>query len=230
MKSWVAGAWTLVAAAATASGLVAGVPDLAVSARALAAAAAVLLVAPAFAPALNARLPAGQALRALAWAAGVSLAGALAATGLSGGVVATATGLLAALLLSMLLVTQTLVGLGVPRTGILAALALLMAAPLWLGPLAFLAGSATPVADWVVWLSPTTQLAAAVGCDVLRLDAFYETSALGTMHVTYPRPVAATVGWFAVALGLAGLCFAARSPRGRARGHSGLILLQEPNR
>ena len=137
---------------------------------------------------------------------------------------------LAMLVLALLSTVQAALGTGLPRFAVATGVLGLMSAPLWLAPVAYLAGSAQPVSDWIVWLSPTTQLAAAASCDVLRLDFLYRYSLLATLHWSYPPVVASIVGWFSVAALGHGLSCLAFHGRGRTGGLTCLTLLQEPNR
>lgn len=228
MNHLVSGGITLASAIALAAALAGGADELQPSAVALALACAVVAVAAPFAPGLAPRVR--DASRAwLGWALPVSALTGLGCLAIQG--IAPAQAMpLAVLVLAIVTAVQAALGMGLPRAAIATGVIALMAAPLWLAPIAYLAGSTQPVSDWIVWLSPATQLAAAANCDVLRLDFLYRHSTLGTLHWSYPPPLASIVGWFAVAaLGHGLSCLASRA-RGRTRGLTRLTLLQEPNR
>jgi hypothetical protein len=87
-----------------------------------------------------------------------------------------------------------------------AIVAVLAAAPLWLGPDAELALPERPRAsEAVLASSPLTQLATVAGNDLLRNQWFYQRSNLASLPFAYPRPATATAASlcaFAVLLGL----------------------------
>lgn len=69
------------------------------------------------------------------------------------------------------------------------ALALLGAAPLWLGPVAeLLTGEHPGIVDALVAASPVTHLAVASGLDILRNPWLYQNSNLAALPVNYPEP------------------------------------------
>lgn len=111
---------------------------------------------------------------------------------------------LASLTLAGALVTftfATLAALGarfvqpmIARTAVLAILAAMTLAPVWLGPAAEWSTDQT-IADAAVAISPLTYLAGTVDYDYLRSLWFYEHSAIGSLRFAYPNPVAATLAW-----------------------------------
>jgi len=228
MNRLVSGGATLALAIAIAAALAGGTGELQPSALALILACAVVAAAALFAPRLAPRTR-DAGLAWLGWALPVAVGTGLACLAIPGGVPARAVPV-AVLVLAIVSGIQAALGTGLPRPAVATGVLGLMAAPLWLAPIAYLAGAAVPLSDWIVWLSPATQLAAAANCDVLRLDFLYRYSTLASLHWTYPPPVLSTVGWFAVAALGHGLSCLASHLRGRTRGLTRLTLLQEPNR
>lgn len=90
------------------------------------------------------------------------------------------------------------------RWMVAAALWLLAAAPLWLGPLADLrAREGTAVAEAIVAASPLVHLGLAAGQDVLRTQWFYANSSLGSLQFDYPSLASVALGYACAAAVLA---------------------------
>lgn len=82
-------------------------------------------------------------------------------------------------------------------------LALVAAAPLWLGPAAELAAAERPRAlRAVVAVSPLTHLAVASGNDLLRNQWFYQHSNLAGLRFDYPRPGPVLAGYALLSLAM----------------------------
>jgi hypothetical protein len=81
---------------------------------------------------------------------------------------------------------------------ILALAALAGAAPIWLGPLAELAGRG--LADAAVAASPLSYLAVAADCDYLRIHWFYTHSVMGSIRFDYPDPAILSAAYLALGL------------------------------
>jgi hypothetical protein len=185
---------TLVSSAAVALAVCAGSGKPAANEIVLILSCAVLVSAALLAPA-----PPRALGRAFLWAGiAASLAGVAAAI-LARPVIGVS---LAALLFPMLVILQTLLGLGLRRPVLCTALALLLAAPVWLSPLAELAGSESGVAGWITLLCPVTHLAAVAGCDYLHADFVYSHSALAGLQRTTLSPIAIIVCYLAIAAAL----------------------------
>ncbi len=90
-------------------------------------------------------------------------------------------------------------------------LAVTVAAPVWLGPLAATTDS-TALANAALLLSPPSLLASAAGLDLMRQAWFYEHTPLGGLRYAYPPFALAALGYLALATLLALL------PRATARG------------
>lgn len=193
---------TLASSGAIALAVCAGTEKPTANAAVLIMCCALLVSVTLLAPALP-RAAAGDAQRArwqaLLWAGVLaSLAGAAAA-----GLARPVTGVsIAALLFPMLVILQTLLGVGLGRPVLCAALALLLAVPVWLSPIAEIAGSESGVAGWITLLAPVTHLAAVAGCDYLHADWVYSHSALAGLERTTPSPIAIIIGYLAIAAAL----------------------------
>ncbi len=205
----------------TALGVLAGVgataADYQPSAQRLAVTAVLALLAPLYWPG-PAATPERTALRVLLWSAAVAVAAAavLRVLGHAGQpwlpLLASSEMLLCVLLpvhaaaasLQALLAgrLEPAVAREAASRSVALALALLMALPLWLGPVAELL---LPQADWAVdaalAASPLTHLAVAAGNDLLRQEWLYEHANLATLDVSYPDP--GTTVWVYAALALA---------------------------
>lgn len=92
------------------------------------------------------------------------------------------------------------------------ALAVLGAAPLWLGPAAEgWTGTHPGAVDALVAASPVTHLAVASGLDILRSPWMYQHSNLAALPVNYPETADLALGYaLACAAGLAALAWALR--------------------
>lgn len=89
-----------------------------------------------------------------------------------------------------------------------AALWLLAATPLWLGPLADLQSRASPTAaEAIVAASPLVHLGLAAGQDVLRTQWFYAHSSLGGLQFDYPSLGAVALAYVCIATLLALVAF-----------------------
>jgi hypothetical protein len=193
---------TLASSGAIALAVCAGTEKPTANAAVLIMCCAVLGSATLFAPALP-RTVAGDAQRArrraVLWAGVLaSLAGAAAA-----GLARPVTGVsIAALLSPMLVILQTLLGVGLRRPVLCTVVALLLAAPVWLSPLAEIAGSESGVAGWITLLSPVTHLAAVAGCDYLHADWVYSHSALAGLQRITPSPIGIIICYLAIAAAL----------------------------
>lgn len=111
------------------------------------------------------------------------------------------------------------VGLAAPasrewaRWLVVAALWLLAAAPLWLGPLAALdAGAGPGRASMIVAASPLVHLAIAAGQDLLRTQWWYAHTSFGSLQFDYPSLAAVVPAYAVAALALAGLDFLVKEP------------------
>ena len=95
------------------------------------------------------------------------------------------------------------------------AMALLGAAPLWLGPVAeLLTGEHPGIVDAVVAASPVTHLAVASGLDILHSPWLYQNSNMAALPVNYPEPAALAFCYaLACFVGLAALALALRRRR-----------------
>lgn len=191
--------------------------------RLLAAIAAPALLAPLFGGRAPATLAAVTA-RFASWALGtlllvivVALAGgALPLAGIAapllvaGGIVVTA-------LLAMLVVARALRSIGMDAAAaessagwmVVAALWLLAAAPLWLGPFADLAARTGPArANAIVASSPLVHLGVAAGQDLLRTQWFYQHAGFGTLQFDYPSPASLVCAYLGASAVLTALAFA----------------------
>lgn len=219
-KRW---AWLLAACLPVLAVLGALAPGWQPSALRVLVASVVALLAPLFWPGLGDASPWREALRLGAWClAALALAGlGLAALGRGqqrwAELAAVCAMLLPILLLSHLLAAAIQAGLGdraggAAAGGAVAVLALLGAAPLWLGPVAELLSASHPGAlDAVLAASPVVHLAVASGLDILRSAWFYRHSNLASLPVNYPDlAMLAAVHALACAAGLAWLAAALR--------------------
>jgi hypothetical protein len=62
----------------------------------------------------------------------------------------------------------------------------IVAAPIWLAPLAEFSGNSRWLSDGIVAVSPLSAFAVALDLDILRTGWFYEHSVLGSMRYNYP--------------------------------------------
>jgi hypothetical protein len=96
---------------------------------------------------------------------------------------------------------------------VVAALWLLAAAPLWLGPLADLGASTGPgLAEAIVTASPLVHVAVAAGQDLVRTQWFYAHTSLGALPFEYPALPVIAFGYVAAAVILAAVCFLLSRP------------------
>lgn len=111
------------------------------------------------------------------------------------------------LLCSLLLLAQTLLG-DEPRAALLVTLlaSACSTAPLWLGPLAELAGSNQQLVDAIVAISPLSYLALLADYDYLRSAWFYQHTPFGGLRYNYPSTISLTSAY----LTLTALLLAAR--------------------
>lgn len=83
-----------------------------------------------------------------------------------------------------------------PRDATLAVmltLAVLGAAPVWLGPYADLRAESRWIVNAVIWVSPLTYLGTLADVDYLRSDWFYRHTPFGGLRFSYPAPLVQTV-------------------------------------
>ncbi len=202
-------AFALLALAATALAVI-GLPrDGLNPAESMTAAAAVVIwLAPLFAPS------GGRVGALLAWAGGAALLAIALGAGLAAPRLPSATRIAALALISgaLVFVVQGIVGqaarhvgLERARLGAVAVLALLGAAPVWLGPTALDAHGDGLVANGLLAASPLVHLAVAAGADLLRSSWFYAHTSLGSMRFDYPPPVVLAVAYGGAVLGMAAL-------------------------
>ena len=93
---------------------------------------------------------------------------------------------LAMVLTMLLLVVQLLLGLGVHRLTLTAALALLALAPIWVAPISAAASGEHALARLSLLVNPMSALAVACRCDFLRSPWFYARSSIGASQYHYP--------------------------------------------
>ncbi len=74
---------------------------------------------------------------------------------------------------------------GQVRAMLITAMLALIAAPVWLGPVAELTGNTSTLTNLIVAVSPLSAFATALELDVLRTTWFYQHSALGSLRYEY---------------------------------------------
>jgi hypothetical protein len=152
-------------------------------------------------PAVIARLSPGRLMVVCAFAALLGFALALAAPAPGTSTPAAAgLGLMAALITALVgsigrLLAPACADGHAAIAGPAAGLALLAAAPLWLGPVIARTEPAQWVSDAVIALSPLTHLSLPAQADYLRSDWFYRHAPFGGLRYDYPNPATVTGGY-----------------------------------
>jgi DhnA family fructose-bisphosphate aldolase class Ia len=96
---------------------------------------------------------------------------------------------------------------------VVALLAVLGGAPLWMGPLAQAVDGDTRLVNAAVAVSPLSHLAVAMGTDLLRTDWLYRHSSLASLHFGYPSVVSILLVY--AVIGAGGLAAARLAHRSR---------------
>lgn len=142
----------------------------------------ILMLWPLYAPPLAAQRP-SNALRALQDLLLAATATTVIAAWLIDAGAAARFGLV---LTTLLLVVQLLLGLGVHRLTLTAALALLALAPIWAAPISAAASGEQALASASLLVNPVSALAVACRCDFLHSPWFYAHSSIGASQYHYP--------------------------------------------
>jgi len=103
---------------------------------------------------------------------------------------------------------------------------LLVAAPLWLGPVVESFAGAESLASWVLALSPFSYLAVLADFDFLRTSWFYEHSVLGSLRYRYPSAWMLTALYCTPVVVAVGLRLRSTRPRLRKMSQSMLAAKQ----